>query len=1086
MKLSPARLTRKTPAGIIAFALVLSSSACIDNVKPADPLDGEQTPGIGEYIEVVPDVAALQEVGDRVKLEASVRDSRGRVIPGARVTWQTADAGVATADASGNVTGVSEGMTEISGINGNLSSVAVVAVAKKGVGWGSGGAKATVAVSPEDATVATVGGSVKLLAVGYNGGGHLVSGDKMEWGSTNTDVATVSKGVVTGKSSGEARIIVVNGSAADTASVAVAPPGTPASVLVTPDADTIPTIGGTVKLVGQVLNGSGAVLDYEVTWSSLDPSVASVWNGTVTGLAKGVARIRANWGSLADTARIWVGQTVTATSVFVLPRVDTIPQVGGTSQITATALDGNGNEIAGAIFSWGSMDPSVATVDAAGLVTGVSKGTARIIARLGTLVDTATITVAPASPTGQAARISIAPQTDTIPTLGSSVVLTATVTDSTGNTLNVTPTWRSLDPWAASVGLNGEVKGLANGVARITASIGNVADTAIVVVAAGNTGASIRIVPDTATIPTVGGVAYFMAVMTDAQGNTVNTKPTWATLDPSLVTVNGEGDVKALAKGTARITATWSGISDTARVFVAPSTTSSPTISLSHSPSSPSTTSTVTIAAAVSASTAYTSSSISVDGQVVKTCSSGSCSYSAILPAGSHNYSATATDNSGNTLSAGPNTLIVWQTTPGTTTPGSPTSPHWPHARFAAFDYRIHYLSEPQRSFEYDQVAKRYDVVVGGDVDEWKSRNPAVKQFVYDLIVGERQQDVAAMESWLTAHGYPVENAYVHNAGTSKTKANRVSYYQWTDNYWLLNPADPGQIAWRQQVTQQLTAVRSSGFRFDGLFFDVLGGGLSGPQGHPNGPTLEYASKAAYLGDLHTMLGRHRAWTPSGMVMANTGNYTTSEEVAQTDASGAALMEFSNDIYNEGAYRMWGYVRARIAAGTPIVLVPQRTGALKNTPRYNMNAGNYGTVAERVLLAEYANYLMLVDPARMDLLSVDFYLTGSVDPSQPHSITWLKAYEADLGLAVGAPGVLKSGTDGGGQRYDAYAREFEHAVVVYRPVENWSSTNFGDATAVSVPLPAGPSWMMLRPDGSRVGPVTNVQLRNGEAAIFMK
>jgi len=361
-----------------------------------------------------------------------------------------------------------------------------------------------------------------------------------------------------------------------------------------------------------------------------------------------------------------------------------------------------------------------------------------------------------------------------------------------------------------------------------------------------------------------------------------------------------------------------------------------------------------------------------------------------------------------------------------------------------------------------------------------------MQQFMYDLIVGERQQDVGPMENWLAANGYGVENSYVHVAGTSKTKANRVAYYQWTDNYWLLNPADPGQIAWRQHITTAMTAVRPSGFRFDGLFFDVLGGGLNGPQGHPSGPSLEYGSKGAYLTDLHTMLGKHRTWVPSGVVLANTGNYMTSEEVAQTNAAGGAAMEFANDIYNEGAFHMWGYVAARLAAGTPIVLVPQRQGTLKNTPRWNMNAGNYSTVAERVLLAEYANYLMMVDPAHMDLLSVDFYLTGTSDPAYPHSIAWLKAFETNIGQAVSGRSILKNGTDGGGQPYEAYQREFANALVVYRPLQNWARVNFGDATAVTITLPAGNTWRMLLPNGSLTGPMTSVQLRNAEAAIFLK
>jgi hypothetical protein len=250
--------------------------------------------------------------------------------------------------------------------------------------------------------------------------------------------------------------------------------------------------------------------------------------------------------------------------------------------------------------------------------------------------------------------------------------------------------------------------------------------------------------------------------------------------------------------------------------------------------------------------------------------------------------------------------------------------------------------------------------------------------------------------------------------------------------------------------------------------------------------TVEYASKSLYLTGLHTFLAKSAMWMPSGRCMANTGNYITAEDAAQADSCGAVAMEFANNIYSESGVNIWGFVADRLAAGTLVMLIPQRQGTLKNTPRFNMNAGNYSTVAERVLLAEYANYLMLVDPAHMDLLAVDFYLTGNANPAYPHDITWLKAFEVNIGLAVGNRSVLKTGTDGAGQPYQAFQREFANALVVYRPMQNWARTDFGDATAETINLPAGNTWRMLMPDGSVTGPVTSVQLRNGEAAIFMK
>lgn len=61
--------------------------------------------------------------------------------------------------------------------------------------------------------------------------------------------------------------------------------------------------------------------------------------------------------------------------------------VGGTEQLTASASDGS------SVTSYVSSDPSVATVDDAGVVTGVAAGTASIAAATGTCSASFDVTV---------------------------------------------------------------------------------------------------------------------------------------------------------------------------------------------------------------------------------------------------------------------------------------------------------------------------------------------------------------------------------------------------------------------------------------------------------------------------------------------------------------------------------------------------------------------------------------------------------------------------------------------------------------------------------------------------------------------
>ncbi|WP_419858193.1 leucine-rich repeat domain-containing protein [Candidatus Palauibacter irciniicola] len=70
-------------------------------------------------------------------------------------------------------------------------------------------------------------------------------------------------------------------------------------------------------------------------------------------------------------------------SVAVSPATATLSLPGDTVRLTAEARDGQGNAVAGATFSWASSDGSVVTVDAGGLVTAVSGGTAAVTVREG-------------------------------------------------------------------------------------------------------------------------------------------------------------------------------------------------------------------------------------------------------------------------------------------------------------------------------------------------------------------------------------------------------------------------------------------------------------------------------------------------------------------------------------------------------------------------------------------------------------------------------------------------------------------------------------------------------------------------------
>jgi Bacterial Ig-like domain (group 1)/Regulator of chromosome condensation (RCC1) repeat/Bacterial Ig-like domain (group 2) len=83
--------------------------------------------------------------------------------------------------------------------------------------------------------------------------------------------------------------------------------GATARVVVTPDSAHLNAPGGEVQLHASTVDAYGNATGTPVTWTSLDPGVATVrTTGVVRGMAPGLARVVAQSGAAADTARVTV------------------------------------------------------------------------------------------------------------------------------------------------------------------------------------------------------------------------------------------------------------------------------------------------------------------------------------------------------------------------------------------------------------------------------------------------------------------------------------------------------------------------------------------------------------------------------------------------------------------------------------------------------------------------------------------------------------------------------------------------------------------------------------------------------------
>ena len=176
--------------------------------------------------------------------------------------------------------------------------------------------------------------------------------------------------------------------------------GTPASVATTvtlsPTALSFTSFGETQQLTATVVDQNGTTMGSAVvTWESSAPSVASVsTTGLVTAVADGTATVTATSGSATGSASVTVvTSSQVATFVGIFPSTWSFFSFGGTQELEVFVLDQDGQLIIGAVVTWTSSSPAVASVSSTGLVTAVANGTATVTATSGSANATVSITV---------------------------------------------------------------------------------------------------------------------------------------------------------------------------------------------------------------------------------------------------------------------------------------------------------------------------------------------------------------------------------------------------------------------------------------------------------------------------------------------------------------------------------------------------------------------------------------------------------------------------------------------------------------------------------------------------------------------
>ena len=155
------------------------------------------------------------------------------------------------------------------------------------------------------------------------------------------------------------------------------PPSTsvaPATVEITPN--TIDAhVGEKIRFSASAKDAAGNAIDEKPSvWFAAPFDLAGADEaGEVTFHAPGVVTVGAVIAGKAGYATVNVGTSKVA-SMEIEPPTNTTIVVGGTEKLTAVARTSNGNPRSDAAIKWSSEKPSIASVDAAGLVTGLAAG----------------------------------------------------------------------------------------------------------------------------------------------------------------------------------------------------------------------------------------------------------------------------------------------------------------------------------------------------------------------------------------------------------------------------------------------------------------------------------------------------------------------------------------------------------------------------------------------------------------------------------------------------------------------------------------------------------------------------------------
>lgn len=279
--------------------------------------------------------------------------------------------------------------------------------------------------------------------------------------------------------------------------------------------------------------------DNQIIWETSNPSVATIFDGTVQAVSPGVVSIYATSadGFTQATCQVIVSKTIIPEGIS-LNKTNLNMLVNETDNLTVSFQP---SEAQTKNIYWSSSDPSVATVNLTGLVTAKKLGRATITAKTleDTLVATATVNVL-----ANVDGITLSHQNVNI-TVGGTQELSASIKPA--NVLDKSVTWVSANTSIATVDNKGNITAESAGTTTITATSADGKYSAT---------CNVKVAPKLISI-TLDRSELELKAVDSRQKLIVTTDPptaitdlVWTVEDKDIVRVNQDGTVIALDSGS--------------------------------------------------------------------------------------------------------------------------------------------------------------------------------------------------------------------------------------------------------------------------------------------------------------------------------------------------------------------------------------------------------------------------------------------------------------------------------------------------------------------------------------------------------